>query len=53
MTIQERKYQDAGGGGGGWLTRVRVLPDGETMPDGAKEVPAETPLHEWKQEGVI
>lgn len=53
MTILERKYQEAGGGGGGWLVRVRVLEGGEEMPSGATEVPAETPPHDWKSEGVI
>lgn len=52
MTIQERKYHEGGMGGGGWLTRVVSLPDGEPIPEGATVVPDDTPLHDFLPEKI-
>ncbi|MCW3053295.1 MAG: hypothetical protein JWN14_2465 [Chthonomonadales bacterium] len=52
MTIQERKVQDAGFGHGTVWVKVSHIPDGSPLPDGAIQVADETPLHDWKQEGV-
>lgn len=50
MIIEERQLVQGGGCGGGWHVRVRVLPDDEPIPEGAKEMPEGTPLHDWKWE---
>jgi hypothetical protein len=51
MTIQERKFDSAGFGGGRWFARVRPLAEGEPIPINAVAVPDETPAYDWKPEG--
>lgn len=49
MKIEETEQVTQGVGGGlVTLVRVRELAAGEKKPAGAREVPAETPVHGWK-----
>ena len=51
MKIKETKISSGMAGSGKTLYRIRVLDVGETVPAGAIEVPEETPVSDWKEEG--
>lgn len=50
MKIQEKRYHDAGLGGGHWEYRVRELSVGEETPPDAFLVPGDTEEHDWLPE---
>lgn len=52
MRIEETGYPDGigfGGAGGILKSRIRDLQEGEALPPRAKEVPDETPAHDWTE----
>ncbi len=51
--LETRKDQRQGGGAGYYTvfqTRVREIPEEQSLPHGAEEVPSDTPVRDWEDE---